>query len=90
MPANRIKLRGIAVGDGCMGTDVPGCGGEQTGNTWRNVQFFYGHGQVSTKLYTEIVATCTQAALEDGSFAARPGCEPLISKMWDAIGGYYA
>jgi cathepsin A (carboxypeptidase C) len=50
MPGNGINLKGIAVGDGCTGYKVPGCGDETTGDTWWHIQFMYGHGQFSTKL----------------------------------------
>ena len=41
-----INLKGFAVGDGCMGTEVL-CGGG-SGPYW-NVEFMHGHGQVSNR-----------------------------------------
>lgn len=41
-----LNLKGFAVGDGCMGTEVL-CGGG-SGPYW-DVEFFHGHGQVSNR-----------------------------------------
>lgn len=41
------QLRGFAIGDGCMGTDVV-CGKP---NYLYKMKFFNGHGQFSDKLY---------------------------------------
>lgn len=41
-----INLKGFAVGDGCMGTEVL-CGGG-SGPYW-DVEFMHGHGQVSNR-----------------------------------------
>ena len=72
---------------GCFYQQIQSCTTNPT--TRRNIQFFYGHGQFSRKLYDEILATCTQSALEDGSYASKTGCKALIDKMWTAIGGFY-
>ena len=39
-----LNLRGFAVGDGCMGTEVL-CGPADSG-PYYEIEFFHGHGQV--------------------------------------------
>lgn len=60
------NLKGFAVGDACMGYDVL-CGVNGTGPTGINgtgpgpltfVEFFGGHGQISAKLYDQIMSEC--------------------------------
>jgi hypothetical protein len=51
-PTSRAKaqLSGMAIGDGCVGSDVL-CGGNR--GPFFSIEFFHGHGQVSrTSLIT--------------------------------------
>ena len=50
------SLKGFAVGDGCVGTDVL-CGDNGPGPLY-HLRFFGGHGQMSDKLYNKILDTC--------------------------------
>jgi len=77
-----LKLRGVAVGDGVFRPTGPD--GE-----WWFLQFMYGHQQVSTATYEAVLATCTEAALRDGTYASQPGCSDLLAAMAAGIGGYY-
>jgi hypothetical protein len=61
-----VNLKGFAVGDACVGSDVL-CGGGQGQSVWWDVVFFYGHGQFSTKLYNQLLETCTYESLFLGS-----------------------
>jgi hypothetical protein len=47
-----INLKGFAVGDGCMGTEVL-CGGG-SGPYW-DVEFMHGHGQVSNRYTARVI-----------------------------------
>lgn len=87
-PSNGLHLKGIAVGDGCSGHDVPGCGGKD--GMWWHLQFMYGHSQVSQKRYDAIIAACTVEALKDGSYRHKPKCEVELTEFEKALGGYYA
>lgn len=80
---NSIALKGLAVGDGVFRPSRP------TGEWW-NVQFMYGHGQVSTKMYDEIMEVCTEAALKNGTYGELPGCTELLARMQKSIGDYYS
>lgn len=56
----RDQLKGMAIGDGCVGTDVL-CGtpdGNSGPGPYYMLKFFGGHGQFSDKLYDEIIDTC--------------------------------
>eukprot|EP00299_Pterocystis_sp_00344_P017932 c8977_g2_i1.p1 GENE.c8977_g2_i1~~c8977_g2_i1.p1 ORF type:complete len:497 (+),score=119.52 c8977_g2_i1:1-1491(+) len=83
-PQNKINIRGFAVGDACVGTDVL-CG-DHDGPLW-HIQFLYGHGQFSTKLFDQITATCSRSSLIDGHVT--PECSALLSKIDNEVGGYY-
>ena len=83
----RSRLKGMLIGDGCAGTDVL-CGDVVDAKPWFSVQFFHGHGQISDKLYEQIVQVCGIAQLKGGVTEA--ACQRLIDQMNDALGGYFA
>ena len=80
------RLRGFAVGDGCVGKEVL-CGGER--GPWFDILFMYGHGQFSTLLFNNIMATCGMTQLTQGPITDSH-CQDLLDQMSDEIGGYYA
>jgi len=77
-----LNLRGVAIGDGVARPSPKD-------SQWLHVQFMYGHGQVSTRLYEAILDTCTEAALRNNSYASMPGCPELLETMDTAIGDFY-
>ncbi|EGD82306.1 hypothetical protein PTSG_02974 [Salpingoeca rosetta] len=79
-----LNLKGFAVGDGCLGTEVL-CG--PSGGPYWNVEFMHGHGQFSNKLYNSIQSTCTETELKQGNLST--ACHALIQQMNTEIGGYY-
>lgn len=78
-------LKGFAVGDACVGLDVL-CGPNR--GQWFQLQFFHGHGQISDKLYENILETCGIYALKYG--VDDPRCQKLLDAAWTSVGGYYA
>jgi hypothetical protein len=44
-----LNLKGFAVGDGCMGTEVLCGAGNPDKGPWYRVEFMHGHGQVSER-----------------------------------------
>jgi len=57
---SRRVLKGMAVGDGCVGTDIS-CTLKKEPTVLQimfNLKFLYGHGQVSTKVYELVQQTC--------------------------------
>jgi serine carboxypeptidase-like clade 1 len=84
-----FNLQGIAVGDACAGTDVL-CGENDFGNWW-NYLFLYGHHQISTSLWSELISTC---GVEHLQYTSKPpidsgACDAAVSQVDPAAGGYY-
>lgn len=93
-----VKIKGVAVGDGCMGTDVlcidldaspPKYPNTYPGPFW-DVLFFHGHGQVSNELHTRIMNTCPDKELKGVTRPLSASCQSLIDEMFAALGGYFA
>jgi carboxypeptidase C (cathepsin A) len=76
-------LRGVAVGDGCTSgltcTKYPG--------PYFTVQFFYGHGQFSTKTYEQIQSVCSKDELLNGVSPSNKACKAALDRM-DVERGY--
>jgi len=71
------QLRGIAIGDGVTGSS------NHHGPLF-SVEFWYGHGQFSTKTYNEIQAACSQDELYYG--VQTHSCRQALDKMEDEKG----
>ena len=85
-----INLKGFAVGDACAGTKVL-CGGGGFG-PWFDVQFMAGHGQFSSRTYSQVLSACGENKLKyvDPSDPWSPDCQSALDTMNAEIGGYYA
>jgi hypothetical protein len=59
-----------------MGTEIL-CG-DHSGPFWM-IQFLYGHGQFSSKLYDGIQALCTKEMLVSGQMSS--DCSSLVDQM---------
>ena len=82
-----LNLRGIALGNGCMGTEsLGGCG---TDDMYWLVEFMSHHQAYEKALYTRIMGTCGTVPLMYNNFSAVPGCGALLDEMNAQIGGYY-
>lgn len=79
IPARQLK--GIAVGDGVTGHS------KQRGPIF-SIDFFYGHGQFSTKTYNEIQAKCSQDELFYG--VQTSACKNAVDKMYEEKGYNFA
>lgn len=71
------NLTGIAVGNGCTGSEIGSCGGE--GNKWRT-EYLLGHAFIPTSLKQMIHAECNWSQPETNQ------CAALISEMHKTIG----
>lgn len=90
-------LKGFAVGDGCMGTEVL-CGSvpnatlpplvQVSKGPWYKVEFMHGHGQVSERNYRAIMAECTEVQLRSGAGMSGP-CTAAVKQMSDNLGGMF-
>ena len=90
-PASNISamLKGMAIGDGCVGTDVL-CGARGPGPLM-HLEFFRGHGQFSDKLYHATKATCPyDQLLGFGVPVTDVACQTLLAQVDTQIGAYYA
>ena len=81
------QFKGFAVGDGCLGTETGVCSAGY--GPWWNLLFLYGHGQISTLLYDEIVTKCGMDYLKQGG-TSPAGCSDALSKVAAEAGGYFA
>lgn len=84
-PAPLINLKGFAIGDGCVGTEVL-CGNQ---GPYFFIEFFHGHIQFSDKLYRKIQRDCPLNQLITGP-VTDPTCQAHLNEMNNQIGGYYA
>ena len=83
----RPLLRGMAIGDGCVGTEVL-CG--PSNGPFHYLKFMNGHGQFADKLWNGIMAACPMQNLTDGSSPPTGECKALIGKVGAQLGGYFA
>jgi len=79
-----IRLAGMAIGDGCLGSSVL-CGVPQEPH-WQ-VQFLHGHGQFSEELYENIQTTCSYAELRSREQGRE--CKAVLAEIQSEVGGYY-
>jgi len=84
-PPNNVlnkMLKGIAVGDGC----VSGVGCVPNSGPYFSIEFYHGHGQISTKTYDRIHSVCTKKELLDGG-DVNSKCKMALDQM-DKEKGY--
>ena len=83
------QFKGFAVGDGCLGTKTGVCGGAP--GPWWDVLFLYGHGQISTLLWDELIEQCTVGALKHGGPTLRAAaCAAALGRVPLEAAGYFA
>lgn len=59
-PAVKINLKGVLVGNGCIGNEAGHCGNDPTGlNDYHDIQIWRGHALVSETNYDAIMKNCT-------------------------------
>jgi len=84
-PQNGINLKGFLVGDACTPPAI--CGSAAVGPYW-NIEFLYGKGAISNKLYDEIIGVCSQDELRYG--VKTDPCQMSVNKVSTEAGGYWA
>jgi len=84
-PQNGINLKGFLVGDACTPPAI--CGAAAVGPYW-NIEFLYGKGAISNKLYDEIFGVCSQDELRYG--VKTDPCQQSVNKVSTEAGGYWA
>jgi len=105
-PIPGVNLVGFAIGDGCTacipmpGRTVNWCLGlENEGFEYPNslpgplwdLQFFWGHSQISTALYTAIMATCNMDELKGITQPDKwtPECKTLVYENFPKEAGFW-
>ena len=83
-----LSLRGFAVGDGCMGTEVLCGSGNPDKGPFYEVEFMHGHGQVSERNYRTIKKECPEAALRSG-VGMSAACNASVAQMHANLGGMF-
>jgi carboxypeptidase C (cathepsin A) len=79
-PSTALPLKGIAVGNGCIGFAAGHCGNDPTGvNDYHDIQIWRGHGLVSEPLYDAIMGNCTWTN-------ESPQCNSLLQQAANDIG----
>eukprot|EP00499_Haloplacidia_sp_CaronLabIsolate_P007885 CAMPEP_0196780386 /NCGR_PEP_ID=MMETSP1104-20130614/7771_1 /TAXON_ID=33652 /ORGANISM="Cafeteria sp., Strain Caron Lab Isolate" /LENGTH=479 /DNA_ID=CAMNT_0042150585 /DNA_START=9 /DNA_END=1448 /DNA_ORIENTATION=+ len=82
---SKINLKGIAVGNGCIGSEVGSCSQQGVGIS---VEFLYGHGLYSQNLYAQIKAQCPDLVnLAADAPPLSDDCQALLNQMSDEVGG---
>lgn len=76
-PGNKVNLKGLGVGNGCFGSEVGACGPEGTQIT---IDYLYGHGLFSAKLYERIQQACPNPAQPSAA------CRVLLQEMSNQVG----
>lgn len=83
-PSDGINLHGFAVGDACTPPDI--CGSKVSGPYW-SLQFLFGKGAFSNKLFEEINKVCTQDELINGGLSDE--CADSVNKVNTEVAGYW-
>lgn len=78
-------LKGFALGNNCMGID--GMGGCNNNFMQTFVDFVYGHGQISKRLYDETIKLCGTSLIY-GNWSSIPECDAMIAEGSQKIGGF--
>ena len=75
-----IKLRGLMLGDACLGTDVMCGGGNPEKGPWLSILFTAGQGCVSLATFEAILAQCPMQILRYGPMDNAPqACQAAVA-----------
>jgi serine carboxypeptidase-like clade 1 len=91
--STQLNLRGLALGDACMGVDVLCGGGEKDKGPWLSILFDAGQGCISLPTFEAILALCPMPLLKTGPISALPAdCQRAIAASSEECPGnaYYA
>eukprot|EP00547_Thalassionema_nitzschioides_P005581 CAMPEP_0194208686 /NCGR_PEP_ID=MMETSP0156-20130528/7073_1 /TAXON_ID=33649 /ORGANISM="Thalassionema nitzschioides, Strain L26-B" /LENGTH=556 /DNA_ID=CAMNT_0038935709 /DNA_START=85 /DNA_END=1752 /DNA_ORIENTATION=- len=90
----KMNLQGIAVGDGCLGTETSICGNLNSvgfGDYW-NVLFLAGHHQIPLEDYQNVMNACHHVKEKDFLIANSSdddACRKALEKVKTEVGGYF-
>ena len=78
-----INLKGIAVGNGCLGNAAGQCAFDNGVELNTNVPYFAGHGLISTDTYKAFQAACP-VGTDPGTLS--PACQALVDQAHSEVG----
>jgi carboxypeptidase C (cathepsin A) len=76
----KINIKGIAVGNGCWGSEVGTCSSSSDANRYA-VELFKGHSMIAQSTYADIIATC--GPMMNGT---SQDCQSLINNALSNVG----
>lgn len=79
----KINLKGIAVGNGCLGNSAGQCSFDNGVEINTNVPYFAGHGLISSDLYSTFQSACP-VGTDPGTLT--PACANAINNAHDQVG----
>jgi hypothetical protein len=87
------KLQGLAVGDGCLGTETDICsdlGGDADFFDIWGVLFMAGHGQIPLSTFQAVLRACRPGEHDDlMADSSSPQCQAALKEVDKEVGGYY-
>lgn len=92
--AAKINLQGIAVGDGCLGTETSICGDLNAvgfGDYW-NVLFLAGHHQIPLEDYQKVMKACHHFEEKNfliGNTSDDDACRKALKDIKSEVGGFF-
>jgi len=76
-----VKLRGLMLGDACLGTDVLCGGGNPEKGPWLSLLFTAGQGCVSLPTFEAVLADCPMQILRYGPMDNAPqDCQAAVAR----------
>lgn len=78
-PALQINLKGIMVGNGCIGNAAGHCGSGGAINAYHDIQQWRGHGLISETTYDHVNSVCDWKTVT-------PKCELAVSQAVSELG----
>lgn len=77
----KLNLQGIAVGNGCLGSEIGVCAFDYKNDRNTNMPYFFGHGLISPVTYNAVVRDCPEDAT-----TAPPACQADFDAAAQEIG----
>lgn len=82
-----VNLQGMAVGDGCLGSDVV-CGGGASRDIYYDMRFFCGHGQLSNAQCEKWAKACPRLPFAVPVPHDSPECVRVMTDMMSVVAGF--
>jgi carboxypeptidase C (cathepsin A) len=77
----KINLKGIMVGNGCLGSEIGVCAFDSANEINTNMPYFAGHGLIAPTTYQRVLKNCKDPSNPSAA------CETDIAQAHDEVGG---